>query len=469
MQSPVAYRPLSLLVGLAFFMEQLDATIIAPAIPDLAVAFGVTPLSLNLTMTIYLLFSVAFIPAGGHLAARWGTRVVFRGALLLFAASSLLCAMSPNLLVLATGRALQGVAAALMVPVGRMAIVHATPRRELVLALAWMVTPAMLGPLVGPPLGGIIITWTSWHWIFLINLPIGLAGWYLAGRWMPQIRESSPAPFDAIAWMLLTLFLAGVIATLEWLRHAHASAPEAIFGLGFFALMALLVWGYIKRSNSAARPLLDVALLRVQTFSTSFWASALVRMGYGALPFLLPLMLQIGLNFSALDSGLILLASGAVAFVTKMQTARMLRRWGFKRVLAINGVLCALGLGVCGLFTASWSLGAIAFVVSVAGFFRSIQFNALAAIAYADLPAAKIASATTLNTMGQQLAVMLGIAVSSLVVDFSSQWGRRVAPATSDFAVAFGLLGMLALLALPSYLRLSPTSGSDLSGHRASA
>lgn len=469
MQSPVAYRPLSLLVGLAFFMEQLDATIIAPAIPDLAVAFGVTPLSLNLTMTIYLLFSVAFIPAGGHLAARWGTRMVFRGALLLFAASSLLCAMSPNLLVLATGRALQGVAAALMVPVGRMAIVHATPRRELVLALAWMVTPAMLGPLMGPPLGGIIITWTSWHWIFLINLPIGLAGWYLAGRWMPQIRESSPAPFDAIAWMLLALFLAGVIATLEWLRHGHASAPEAIFGLGFFALMALLVSGYIKRSNSAARPLLDVALLRVQTFSTSFWASALVRMGYGALPFLLPLMLQIGLNFSALDSGLILLASGAVAFVTKMQTARVLRRWGFKRVLAINGVLCALGLGVCGLFTAAWSIGAIAFVVSVAGFFRSIQFNALAAIAYADLPAAKIASATTLNTMGQQLAVMLGIAVSSLVVDFSSQWGGRVAPATSDFAVAFGVLGMLALLALPSYLRLSPTSGSDLSGHRASA
>ena len=224
---PNAFRPLSLLVGLAFFMEQLDATIIAPAIPEIAADFGVAPLSLNLTMTIYLLCSVAFIPASGHLAARWGTRAVFRGALLLFVASSVLCALSPNLVSLAAARALQGVGAALMVPVGRMAIVHATPRGELVLALAWMITPAMLGPLMGPPLGGLLTTWLSWHWIFLINVPIGLAGWWFAGRCMPQIHQAVSGRFDGGAWMLLAGILAAVIAALEWARHGSFTLAMA--------------------------------------------------------------------------------------------------------------------------------------------------------------------------------------------------------------------------------------------------
>ena len=466
---PNAFRPLSLLVGLAFFMEQLDATIIAPAIPEIAADFGVAPLSLNLTMTIYLLCSVAFIPASGHLAARWGTRAVFRGALLLFVASSVLCALSPNLVSLAAARALQGVGAALMVPVGRMAIVHATPRGELVLALAWMITPAMLGPLMGPPLGGLLTTWLSWHWIFLINVPIGLAGWWFAGRCMPQIHQAVSGRFDGGAWMLLAGILAAVIAALEWARHGSFTLAMAGLAAIWVAVLALLVWAYVRRSRRAALPILDFALLRVQTFRTSFWAGALVRVGFGALPFLLPLMLQIGLGFSAVQSGLVLLASGAVAFVTKTQTAGMLRRWGFRRVLIVNGVLCAAGLGVCVLFEDSWGIPAIAAVVSVAGFFRSIQFNALAAIAYADLPASKVASATMLNTMGQQLAVMLGISISALVVDASARASGRVDPAAVDFALAFGLVALVALAALPQYLRLRADSGRELSGHRASA
>lgn len=463
------WRPLSLLVGLAFFMEQLDSTIIAPAIPDIALALGVGPLTLNLTMTVYLLCAVAFIPTGGHLAARWGTRTVFRAAIWLFVGASVLCALAPDLATLTVARALQGMGAALMVPVGRMAIVHSTPRGQLVLALAWMITPAMLGPLLGPPLGGLITTWWSWHGIFLINVPIGLLGLWAAGRWMPQIRQPAEARFDLVAWALLGLVLALVIGALEAVRHVRdvADLPLAV---GAAALvLAALVGAYRWRSRHAAVPFLAFELLRVSTFRTSFWAGALVRVGYGALPFLLPLMLQVGLGFTAVQSGLALLASGAVAFVTKTQTAGMLRRWGFRRVLLVNGVLCALGLAACAAFQASWGLAAIACVASVAGFFRSIQFNALAAIAYSGLAPQQVAPATTLNTMGQQLGVTLGISLSALVVDMAAQWGGRSQPAASDFAWAFGLVALVALAALPHYLRLAPQAGADLSGHRAAA
>lgn len=469
MQTSPSYRPLSLLVGLAFFMEQLDSTIIAPAIPEIANAFGVSSLSLNLTMTLYLLCSVAFIPTSGHLAARWGTRSVFRAAVVLFVVSSVLCAMAPNLGSLAAARALQGVGAALMVPVGRMAIVHSTPRAALVLALAWMITPAMLGPLLGPPLGGLITTWLSWHWIFLINVPIGLAGYWFSGRAMPQIRHPVQGRFDGLAWTLVALVLAGSIAALEWARHGRLDVATWPIGLGLLLVIVALGWAYQVRSRRAATPLLEFALLKVPTFRTSFWAGSLVRVGYGALPFLLPLMLQIGLGFSALQSGLALLASGAVAFVTKTQTAGMLRRWGFRRVLVVNGVFCAVGLALCAFFQASWGLAAIALAVSVAGFFRSIQFNALAAIAYADLPPQKVAAATTLNTMGQQLAVMLGISLSALVVDRAARAGARLDPSAADFALAFALVALIALAALPHCLRLAADSGSELSGHRASA
>ncbi|WP_439587144.1 MFS transporter [Hydrogenophaga sp.] len=460
---PQMQRGLPIVVGIAFFMEQLDATIIAPAIPDIATAFQTDPLNLNLTMTVYLMCGVAFIPVGGLLASRWGTRTVFQGAMALFVVSSVLCALSTNLIALCAARALQGVAAALMVPVGRIAIVRNTPRAELVKALAWMITPAMLGPLLGPPLGGLLTTWLTWHWIFLINVPIGLAVLWGARVYVPQIFLETPGRFDVVSWLLLAVALACAILGLEMLRHGTPTLHWLVFG----ALLVFALGGYARRSRRVSTPLLDFSLLSTATFRISLVAGSLLRVGYGALPFLLPLMLQLSLGLSALESGMALLATGAVAFLTKTQTTWMLRRWGFRRVLLVNGVFCAAALFLCGLFRVGWGLPVIAGVAALAGFVRAIQFNALAAIAYADLPMDKVAPATTLNTMAQQLSVTIGISVASLVVAWSSRMAGRSSPSAEDFSIAFYALALIGAAAIPSYLAVRRDAGQALSGHTA--
>jgi len=454
-------RLLPLTVGLAFFMEQLDSTIIAPAIPDIAASLGVDPLSLNLTMTVYLLCSVVFIPTGDWLASRFGTRTVFQAALGIFALSSLMCALSTSLPMLVAARAIQGASAALMVPVGRTSIVHVTPKAQLVNALAWMITLAMAGPMLGPPLGGLLTTWLSWHWIFLINVPIALLCLLGSLRAFPQIRQSADGRFDALSWLLLGGALAIVVVVLEGVREGRLDL------FVWLLPMAVLVLAYGYRSRRARLPMLDWSLLRVPTFAASFWSGSLLRVGYGALPFLLPLMLQLGLGYTPVQSGLVLLASGVVSMLTKTQTTPMLRRWGFRRVMLINGSLCVAGLVVCALFRDYWGLGAIALAVSIAGFFRAVQFNAVAAIAYAELPPARIGAATTLNTMVWQLAIMVGISLSSVVVTLAARGAGRAEAVPLDYGLAFLVLAFIGALATPACLRLPRDAGNQLSGHKA--
>ncbi len=451
---------LPIIVGIAFFMEQLDSTIVAPAIPDIARSLGVDPLSLNLTMTVYLLCSVAFIPAGAWLAERFGTRTVFQAGLAIFAISSVMCAISTTAEMLIAARAIQGASAALMVPVGRTAIVHATEKPKLVSALAWMITMAMMGPLLGPLTGGLLTSWLSWHWIFLINVPIALMCFVGSLRFFPQIRQTGDDRFDVASWLLLSGVLATVIVLLDGVRDGHADS------FVWFVPMVLLALAYLYRSKRVRVPMVDFSLLRVPTFAASFWSGSLLRVGYGALPFLLPLMLQLGMGYTPIQSGMVLLASGAIALATKTQTTRMLRRWGFRTVMLVNGSLCVLALACCALFRADWDIAAIAIAVSIAGFFRAVQFNAVTAIAYAELPAQRIGAATTLNTMVQQLAIMLGISLSSAVVAFSARWGGRVEVAPMDFSMAFIAVALFGVLATPACLRLRKDAGSQLSGHR---
>ncbi|CAM4259720.1 High-copy suppressor of rspA [Bordetella tumbae] len=456
------FRPLALLVGSAMFMEQLDATIISPVIPQIALQYGIDPLGLNLTMTIYLLCSLIFIPLSGLFAARWGSRTTFCGSVLLFVISSVLCAMSTSVEALAASRGLQGAAAAMMVPVGRNVLIHAVGKGKLVQALAWMVTPAMLGPMLGPPLGGILGTYLSWHWVFWANVPVGLAGLWAARYVMPELRTRISSVFDWGEWLLLSAILALIVIGVESVRQADD--PLWLFAW-VLALTGLLVF-YIHYRRHLAHPMLDFSLLQGKSFSAGFWGGSLVRVGYGALPFLLPLMLQLGLGFSAVQSGMVLLLSGTVAFFAKTQTAKMLGRWGFRRMLIGNGLMCTAGLLACACFALpGWNMIAISLVMALTGFFRAIQFNALSAIAYADLPAEKVASATTLNTMAWQLAVTVGIAFSALLIEWSATWASRAEPASADYAIAFGLLALCCAAAIPCYRSLPEHAGQELSGH----
>ncbi len=449
---------LPITVGVAFFMEQLDSTIIAPAIPDIAASLNVDPLSLNLTMTIYLLCSVVFIPTGDWLASRFGTRTVFQVALAVFGISSLMCALASSVEMLVAARAIQGTSAALMVPVGRTSIVHVTPKPQLVSALAWMITFAMLGPMLGPLLGGLLTTWLSWHWIFLINVPIVVLCLLASMRAFPQIRQPADRRFDALSWLMLGGVLICLIVVLEGVRENRMDR------LVWVAAMLVFALAYWQRSRRSRTPMLDFTLLRVPTFAASFWSGSLLRVGYGALPFLLPLMLQLSLGYTPVQSGMVLLASGLIAMLTKTQTTAILRRWGFRRVMLINGSLCVAGLVMCALFRDHWSLGAVALAVSTAGFFRAVQFNAVAAIAYADLEPQRIGAATTLNTMVWQLAIMIGISLSSVVVTISARSGGRTDAAPLDFSMAFLTLALIGVLATPACVRLREDAGDQLSG-----
>lgn len=465
MNTKTDFRPLSLLVGGAFFMEQLDTTIIAPAIPQIALSLGTDPLRLNMAMTAYLLCLVIFIPISGAFADRFGTRTVFRVSVALFTFSSVLCGLSNNLYTLVAARALQGASGAMMIPVGRIAIVRTVARSDLVSALAWMITPAMLGPLVGPPLGGFIATYASWRWVFYINVPFGLAAWWLASRYIPQIRTPDAGRFDVPGWLLLCLSLAGLVIGLEVSHQPNFSRAETVF---IFAVTLATGVAYYVRSRGQSEPLLDFSLMDTETFRVSLIAGTLVRIGYGSLPFLLPLALQLGLGFSAVQSGIALLGSAVVAIIMKTWTAVILRRYGFKQVLIWNGIFCALGLAVCAIFREGWGLYTVLVVLMIGGIARSVQFNALAAIAYADIPPHRTAAATSLNTTFQQLAATLGIALSVWILEASARFGHRSGPDSFDFSLAFLAMTVIALLAIPCCFRLNRHAGAELTGQRTS-
>ena len=460
------FRPLALLVGAAMFMEQLDATIISPVIPQMARQFEVAPLDLNLAMTIYLLCSLVFLPISGVLAARWSSRRLFCASLLLFVASSALCALAAGPLSLYVWRAVQGVAAAMMVPVGRNVLIHAVSRDKLVQALAWMVTPAMLGPMFGPPIGGFIGTHLSWHWVFWMNVPVGLVGLWAAWRLMPRLHTPPGGDFALREWLLLAALLILAVIGVEYLRQPRPSA----WTLAYAAAMLALLAAYGRCRRHLRRPMLDFSLLRVRSFAAGFWGGSLIRVGYGTLPFLLPIMLQSDLGYSPLESGCVLLAGGMASLLAKPRTPSMLSRWGFRHTLIGNGWICAAGLAVCACYALpGWNIVSIAATMAVFGCFRAIQFNVLTAIAYADLPAEKVASATTLNTMAWQLAVMLGISVSTVIVEAAAALRGRAMPLSADYAAAFAVMALICLVALPCYRALSMNAGAELSGHSVKA
>lgn len=459
-------RLTALIVACALFMQNLDSTVVSTALPAMARSFGADPLHLNLALTAYLLSIAVFVPASGWIADRFGAKHVFRAAILVFTVGSVLCGRAETLPSLIAARILQGVGGALMVPVGRLVLLRTVAKADLVAAMAWLTVPSLIGPVVGPPLGGFITTYADWRWIFDINVPIGLLGIVLVTRYVDDVRDEPPGRFDTPGFVLSALALVGLLAGLETVGR-HLVPLWATFALLLAGIAAAV--GYVAHARRTPAPILDLGLMRIPTFAVSVWSGSLFRIGVGAVPFLLPLMLQLGFGRTAAESGLITFASSAGALAMKTVAQRALRQFGFRTTLVWNGALSAALLAATALFRPSWPEVAVYAVLLSGGFFRSLQFTAYNTLAYADVPRAGMSAATSLYATLQQVSLTLGVTVGAIILGASTVLSGHADPMTADFAVSFLGVGLCSLMAVPFALRLAPDAGAELTGHRPAA
>jgi EmrB/QacA subfamily drug resistance transporter len=452
-------RIVPLIVAVALFMENMDSTVIATSLPAIAADIGTSPLALKLAVTCYLLSLAIFIPASGWTADRFGARTVFRAAIAVFVVGSIGCALATSLTGFVIARIVQGMGGAMMTPVGRIVLVRTIDRRALVDAMVWVTMPALVGPLIGPPVGGFITTYLSWHWIFLINVPIGIAGILLVTRFIDDIRAETPEPLDVVGLVLSGLGLGGLAFGLSILGLDYLPWPlvAAIILTGAAATAA-----YLVHARRTPTPILDLSLLKLPTFRASITGGFLFRLGVGAIPFLMPLLLQVGFKFTPFQSGLITFCSALGAMGMKTSVTAILRRFGFRNVLTFNAVISAAFLGACAAFTPATPIPLMMAVLLVGGFFRSLEFSSINAIAYADVEPHQVGRATSLASVAQQLALSTGVAVGALAVDLTMRFRDSPAITADDFAPAFILVAVISALAAPIFWRLSPDAGADL-------
>ena len=448
-----------LVIGCAFFMEGLDSTMIAVAIPDMAKSLGEFPLRLNLVITTYLLSLAVFIPLSGWIADRLGARVVFCTAIAIFAAGSALCGLSTSLPMMLAMRVVQGFGGAMMTPVGRLILLRSFPRSGLVSAMNWMTIPAMIGPTVGPIVGGFLTTYFSWRAIFYLNLPIGVTGAVLTLYLIDNFRAPAPTRFD-----LRGFFIAGVGLALFQLAIENVGRPivpgalGATFFIAAFAILALYAWHARQRED----PILDLRLLRIRTFRIGTVTGGLSRIGLDAVPFLLPLLFQIRFGLSSLASGLLIFSSSLGAMLVRVFSAALLRRFGFRRLLVGSACLAAAVTAGCGLLRADTANWLMVLLVLLSGCVRSVLYLSLNAVSYADVPAPMLSKSTGIGGVAQQLARGFGVAIGAMLLAVVA--GPRPV-AAGDFRIVFLLVAAIPLLSALGFLGLAPQDGGNVSGH----
>ena len=457
MASPV----IPFVVATALFMENTDSTILATALPTIARDLGLDPIALKLAVTSYLVSLAVFIPISGWAADRIGSRTIFRAALVVFMAASMGCAFSSSLGEFVMWRAVQGMGGAMMVPVGRMVVIRAVPREELVRALSFIAMPALVGPMLGPPLGGLIVTVADWRWIFFVNIPIGILGLILATLYIPELKEENLPPLDVKGFVLSALGFGGLILGLA-MSGRRIAPPEAAIACGTVGAVSLLL--FVRHALVVPRPLLDLRLLRLRTFEAGILGGLFFRFGVGASAFLLPLMLQLAFGLDALHSGLITFAGAVGAIAVKPIARPILRRFGFRNLLIVNGVFASAVLVGYALFTAATPHIVLLGVLLMGGFLRSLQFTSLSAITYAEVERAQIGSATGMASVGQQVSVSFGVALGAMVLELSEQLRGHSHPQTEDFAAAFVFVGLVSMCTALLMLRLPVGAGDELSG-----
>lgn len=451
----------------AMFMEMLDGTVILTAFPRMAADFDVRPVDLSIGVTAYLLALAALLPASGWIADRFGTRRVFLYSMAGFALTSVLCALSPSLMAFAAARALQGACAALMSPVARMAMVRTLRGSRLAAALNFCAMTALLGPTIGPPLGGWLATYWDWRWIFLINVPVGVAGWLLARAFLPDFRRDGQPPLDRVGFLLNALALMSLLYGLEALGKATGDRRVA---LAVFLAGVLIGALAVRHARRRPRGLVDIAPLAVAGFRNGLTGGFFARFAIFAPTFILPLLLQLGLGLDAFTSGLYIMIGGATDVLTKLFVLPALRRLGFRRLLCSSALLYAAFPLLLVLVDAHTPGLVIALLLAFGGSVRSFHMSASNMILYADLPPEQVSGGSTLASLLQQLAVAVSVALSALLVDLAARGtgasaGRAVE--LQDFRLALVVAGLASLWALRWYLRLRRDAGAELSGRSA--
>lgn len=456
-------RLIPLIIASALFMENMDSTVIATSLPAIARDLGTDPIVLKLAFTTYLLSLTVFIPISGWCADRFGARMVFRLAIAVFTLGSIACGATYSLGGLVAARALQGLGGAMMVPVGRIILLRAVPKSELVDALAWLTVPALLGPLVGPPIGGYITTYFHWRWIFWMNVPFGLIAIALATWLMPQTPDVKAPPLDVKGFFLSGIGLSAMV-------FGFTNVGRELLPVWMpFALMAagvLLSLAYVAHARQSSSPILDLRLLRHETFRTSVLGGSLFRIGVGAIPFLLPLMLQLGFGYSPFQSGLLTCSAALGSITMKFGAARLIRRFGFRNLLVVTGLLSCISIALNGFVTVSTPYAVLLALLLAGGFLRSLQFTALNAMAYSDIDHAGMSRATALFAVAQQFSLAMGVALAAVVIELA-QWARGdLTVVAEDFSIAFWVVASVAALSVVAFSRLQPDAGAEISGRR---
>jgi EmrB/QacA subfamily drug resistance transporter len=448
-----------LIVACSLFIQQLDATALATSLPAIARAIGEPALRLHLAITSYMLSLAVFLPASGWAADRFGARLVFRVAIAIFTLSSALCGLATSFEGLIIPRILQGLGGAMMVPVGRLILVRTVSKAELVKALAVMSMPALVGPILGPLVGGFITTYASWRWIFWINLPIGALGIVLVTRYIDDVREPGRRRFDIPGFVLSAFGLSGLLFGIDAAASESVSEPLAF---GCIAVGAVALALYIFHAARTEEPILDLRLMKAPTFRTSVTGGSLFRIGAGAMPFLLPLLFQEGFGYTPFESGMITFVAAVGSLGMRSISSWVLKRFGFRSVLRWDGVIASVFIAACALISPKMPYALIIAILFFGGVFRSLELMSINALAFADLEHRQMSHATSFSTMAQRLSQGMGVALAAFVLHIAG--GGSEAIPLEAFAVAFVVVAIVSCASVLVFFRLDVEAGAELAG-----
>ena len=457
----------ALIVACAFFMENLDGSAVVVVLPQMAATFHTSASVASIGITIYMVALAVLIPISGWGADRMGARNLFCAAIAVFTIASVVCGYSSELWQFAAARAVQGGAAAFMSPVGRIVVLKSAPKHELMRAFGITIWQGLIAPILGQPIGGLIATYATWEWIFFLNVPLGIAAIAAVLSFIDNRREIDRRRLDVVGMVLAAASLSALLYGLDRLSHEapHLGLTAGLLAVGLF----LGVWA-VRHAHGHEYGLIDTRLARIQSFSaTSIWGGTFFRIAMGAVPFLLPLLFQISFGMTPFDVGILMLTYAGGNLIMKAMTNPILRRFGFRRVLLVNGVLVILSTLSCALLVPGLSIIVIGIVLLVAGGVRSLQFTALNTLAFADIPSTGMSGASTLHAMVQQIAFAFGIALGAVILSVSSELRNATAATMSvaDFQIAFVGATILTIVAMPWLVRLAEDAGDVVSGHSA--